>query len=719
MTDFVRALLRERLREPARARLCRAARGRALALALGTALASLAAGSPAMGVERLVLTIGQLTSPVATLSGARVSVDLGRPRVETQVAHLQVRQAGVPRLDGMRLSCEHLVLSPPDLACEGGQLAARADTFGPIHAALSADFGLLSHIWKLDATDVPLAGGLAQIAGTLEPAGWSLEVRAAGLDLEQALRVARPWLGLPAGYKVSGHADAQVSLIDRSGLTVKIEARSADLNLTNAPGTVVAQQVTASVSGTVLRQSDTTTVDAVLHGSRGQALAGPVLLDLGSNPLTLAASLRRGATGPIVVSRLDLEQRDLLQARAQGVVQPGAHPSVASAHVEIASIRFPAAYTSYLQLALATTELGSLRSTGEASGSIDIADDTITRLDGSLHDINFTDPDARVLMQHASGEIHWAAAPGVELAPSDISWERAAAYGLSGGPVRLRFATWQRNFALLGGDVRLPVFDGAVIVHTLVGRDLGTAQAKIDFDADVTPISMPRLSKAFGWPIMNGEVSGRIPLVRYRNRELTLDGDLVAKVFDGTITGSNIVLKNPLGPWPALSADVLGRGLDLDLVTHTFAFGSITGRVDVDVRGLQLFNWSPVAFDARLYTAPGDRSPHLVSQNAVTRIAGLGGAAGAVKAALESGVLKFFHTFRYDRIGIGCRLQNEVCGMSGAGPAPRGGYYLIRGSGLPRLDIIGNVDRVDWRQMIGQVQEGMREHNFVVNAGRK
>jgi hypothetical protein len=216
---------------------------------------------------------------------------------------------------------------------------------------------------------------------------------------------------------------------------------------------------------------------------------------------------------------------------------------------------------------------------------------------------------------------------------------------------------------------------------------------------------------------MNGEISGRIPLVRYRERELTLDGDLVAKVFDGTITGSHIVLQQPLGPWPTLTADVFARGLDLDLVTHTFAFGSMTGRVDVDARELKLFNWSPVAFDARLYTTPGDRSAHLISQNAVTRIAGLGGAAGAMKAALGSGVLEFFHTFHYNRIGVGCRLRNEVCTMSGTGPAPGGGYYLVKGSGVPRLDIIGNVQRVDWPRLMGQIEEGMRERDVVVNTG--
>ena len=567
-------------------------------------------------------------------------------------------------------------------------------------------------------TNLRVAGGRVRIAGVLRPGGWSLEAHVTALDLAQAARIARHWL--PPGYTLSGHADLEMALTgDRRLQRLRLEAHSSDLSLTNQPGTVVAQQLTASMSGTMVQHGDALTVTAHAEASRGQALAGMALLDFAANPLTVDAAIERAGKGPIMVSRLDLEQRHLLRAHAEGVVRPGGHPSIASARVLIASLQFPDAYRSYLQLALATTPLGSLQSTGDAVGSIDIADDAVTRFDCSLHDINFTDPEARVLVQHANGDVHWVAASGAAVAPSEIAWQRAAAYALSGGPVRLRFLTWHRNFALLGGDTRLPVLDGAVVVHTLVGRDLGTPTAKVDFDADVTPISMPLLSKAFGWPVMNGEVSGRIPLVRYRDHGLTFDGDLVAKVFDGTITGSRIVLKNPLGPWPNLSADVLARKLDLDLLTHTFAFGSITGRVNVDVRGLQLFNWSPVAFDARLYTTPGDPSPHRISQNAVTHIAGLGGAAGAVKAALESGVLKFFHTFRYDRIGIGCRLRNEVCGMSGASPAPGGGYFLVEGSGVPRLDIIGKEHRVDWPRLIGQVEEGMHDRDFVVNTGRK
>jgi hypothetical protein len=598
-------------------------------------------------------------------------------------------------------------------------LAAGAGALAHLSAAISGSFGPHGRSFSVRIPDLPVAGGRVQVTGALRSGRFSLEAHGTAVDLAQVARIARPWVRLPPGYELSGHADFSIVLTGRRAQRLRFEAHSTDLNLSNQPGTIVAQQVTAAVTADVTRDGGTFTAAAHVQASRGQALAATAILDFAANPLTLDATVERRGNGPLVVSRLDLEQRDLLRAHARGVARLGAHPRVVRAHVAIESLEFPAAYKSYLQLALAATGLGSLRSSGRATGAIDIANDTVTRLDCSLRNIDFSDPDARVLVQHAHGDIHWVAAPGAAVRASAVGWERAAAYRLSGGPVQLRFVTWQRNFALLGGNSRLPVFDGAVVVHTLVGRDLGTAQAKVDFDADITPISMPLLSKAFGWPVMSGEISGRIPLVRYRNRELTLDGDLTARVFDGKIIGRHIVLRNPLGPWPSLTADVLARGLDLNLVTNTFALGSMTGRVDLDLRGLQLFDWSPVAFDARLYTTPGDRSPHRISQNAVTRIAGLGGAGGTVKAALESGALRFFHTFHYDRIGIACRLRNEVCEMSGAAPAPGGGYYLVEGGGLPRLDIIGKVRRVAWPQLIAQVEAGMREHNFSVSTGRK
>ena len=72
-------------------------------------------------------------------------------------------------------------------------------------------------------------------------------------------------------------------------------------------------------------------------------------------------------------------------------------------------------------------------------------------------------------------------------------------------------------------------------------------------------------------------------------------------------------------------------------------------------------------------------------------------------AALSSGFLRFFDDFNYDRLGISCRLENDVCAMDGVAPAPNGGYYLVKGKGLPRIDVIGSSRRVDWPRLVQQL----------------
>jgi hypothetical protein len=111
----------------------------------------------------------------------------------------------------------------------------------------------------------------------------------------------------------------------------------------------------------------------------------------------------------------------------------------------------------------------------------------------------------------------------------------------------------------------------------------------------------------------------------------------------------------------------------------------------------------PIAFDATLATPRGDRSKHRISQRAVENIGSLGGSGAGVTAALSSGFLQFFEDFNYDRLGISCRLRNEICQMGGVEPAEGRGYYLVKGKGLPRIDVIGNRTRVDWPRLVRQL----------------
>ena len=122
-----------------------------------------------------------------------------------------------------------------------------------------------------------------------------------------------------------------------------------------------------------------------------------------------------------------------------------------------------------------------------------------------------------------------------------------------------------------------------------------------------------------------GRSAASISKLRMREGVVTLGTTLRAQVFDGKVMISDLRLEQPFGQWPRFYSNIALENLDLELVTGAFSFGRITGRLSGAIDGLQLFNWTPVAFDARLYTPPDDRSKHRISQRAVENIGSIGG----------------------------------------------------------------------------------------------
>jgi hypothetical protein len=77
---------------------------------------------------------------------------------------------------------------------------------------------------------------------------------------------------------------------------------------------------------------------------------------------------------------------------------------------------------------------------------------------------------------------------------------------------------------------------------------------------------------------------------------------------------------------------------------------------------------------------------------------------GGVSGVVSGGFLRFFKEFSYGRLGLSCRLENGVCEMNGVAPAQGRGYYIVKGAGLPRIDVIGYAQRVDWTQLVGRLK---------------
>ncbi len=673
-------------------------------------------------IDRVILEVGQLSTAGVQAKSATITLDVSsQPKVRAEVGQLHLVQPNTTYSD-VDISCIDLLIKEPLFACYHGSVAARGGPTGQIAMNTAATYDTSNGAVSVSGSELKLAGATTRFAGKLQWGTWTLNAEGEGLDLVEAGKLARPWFQLPQGDALTGHLNFDVAASGQLGgrMRAHLEASTADLNFSNQAGTTVAQNLTAAFTGSAVQDEGKLTSDIKLQSSAGQALAGAVLLDFSKNPLSLMAHVEPDGAR-LSLQRIQLNQTDLLDA--QGFAQVSRN-GIEQAHFDIQRLEFAAAYRSFLQLTLATTDFGALNVGGRAMGDIDIVNNDLTSVNAHIQNVSMADATARLSLANANGEStgpprlrppthapNWPPPACPRRTQSQLSWSASSLYGLIGGPVQMKFIAQGTRFALTD-NTRFPIFDGTLVAHKLDIRNFGP-DAELEFDAHLEPISMPLLSKAFGWPTLNGQLAGRVPGVSYRNHVLTVQGDLSANVFDGTIVGSRLKLSDPLGPWPRLDADVTARHLDLDLLTHTFSIGSISGRLDADLKGLELFNWSPVAFDARLQTTPGDKSDHRISQRAVTSISSVGGGGGGVTAALQSGVLQFFKTFHYDRIGISCQLRDEVCLMNGLEPA-KTGYYLVKGRGLPRIDIIGNAGRVDWTQLVSQISASMHSQNITV-----
>jgi hypothetical protein len=76
---------------------------------------------------------------------------------------------------------------------------------------------------------------------------------------------------------------------------------------------------------------------------------------------------------------------------------------------------------------------------------------------------------------------------------------------------------------------------------------------------------------------------------------------------------------------------------------------------------------------------------------------------GSAVGMLSQGALSFFENFSYQAIGWGCRLKDSVCEMRGA-EKTGDGYYIVKGGGLPRIDVIGYNHKVNWRDLFNRLK---------------
>ena len=630
---------------------------------------------------QIMLNIADIAAPSLTAHDIRLLLP-NDGSAELNIAELHVAEQSWLKV---RVHCEEFSLSTMQMTCRKGKLDAAAD--------LSFEFSYNFSSQRLELALSSINQEQLQASVDLKVQPWRATMQLRNLQGKRlATFMPGTWL-LPSQGVLNGALELQG---DASGvLRVQADMQMAEVAFADASGLHAAEKLAAKLSLHAERSGTQWDWRGNLDWQGGELFWQPLYLRGGH---TLQASgqwdgarLKITQTVAQLAGVGKIEMAALWDAHKNELLECVLHGSDLSLERLFADYARP-----FLN--------GSVLAASELSGRGDMdwqyRNGATQALSIVLHDAGLQDGQKRFVLHGVNADIPWRADAATQ---ASISFSGGALWGAPLGATAVQMAMRGLEFSVPAAI--LPLLDGKLALHDFhLRREQDEWQW--NFSGELMPISMRSLSTALHWPEMQGILSGTIPQVSYANKLLSVDGALLFHVFNGSVAAHQLTLFDPFGRAPRLSGSLNMRGLDLDLLTRTFSFGNMQGRIDVSVDNLELVNWQPARFDARIASSAGEYQ-RKISQKAVQNISALGGTGGV--AALQRSYLRFFENFGYDRIALSCMLRNGVCAMDGVEPVG-GGYVIIKGGGIPAINVVGYNRSVDWNELLSRLQRVMRDN---------
>jgi hypothetical protein len=537
-----------------------------------------------------------------------------------------------------------------------------------------------------------------------------LEVTGEAGDISASLKLARQDLetfkgleGMPPelAWLSRGHIDAALKFrqLSDSPPDIAIELAVGDLGFDSPDGRFAAESL--GVSAKISAPGNDWSAPHI----DGFIRSGELLIDdfyRNFSDGEMEFSLRPGLRdGKLTVLSAKLSDNYSLTLEGKAVLGSRQQPDSWKVEVNRLDLLLPGAYDRYLEPVAAAWTLNGLELTGQISWSGEWSGGEFSSGDLKIDDLSVVDTQRQ---RFAVTGLDARMRPGDHNFESRLDWRGLLLGRINLGQGNVVLDSEPGKFAITQPLV-LEVLGGRLNLHELQvllpgGSGEEAGEPDIHLRADLEDLDMEQLTAAFEWPAFSGKVSGKIPGVSFDDGVLDVEGEILVNVFGGLITLDDLRIERPFGVLPSLAANVEVQNLDLEQLTGTFSFGQISGRIDGYARDLRMLDWKPVAFDAWLGTPQRQTGSKGISRQAVNHLTTLGG--GRATTALTSPVMRLFNNFSYKRLGLGCRMQNNICEVRGVSEDDVS-VLIMEGAGIPKITIKVFNRSVDWPQLLAQL----------------
>lgn len=605
-------------------------------------------------------------------------------------------------LKKVTIQCTKLVLLSGQTNCAAGKL-------GFIHKDLGSQSILFSiqampeqEHYLLSVSNLKFADANFTIIANYDKKHWQAALTTTEASLAKLVHNISPYLNevqksMLTGWSFDSALAIQANLSGHQQQVehVKLELETSALTLSDGQGKYVTENVAVNLLLELALQKNMWQWHTDVTLKSGQAYAEPIFVDFNAAPLSLQATGEwQSAEQHLVISEAQINHHNIVQLQGS---YSGSLQKIEALDITIKDVDLAKFYPVWLQPFALGTAADQLETAGQLGLVFKQQADNY-QLSVNLDKVYIDDEKSRFGIYDLNGNLTWS--NNQTKTQSKLAWQGGYVYAVPFGESILQVEAQSSSLSLIE-PWSLPILDGALLVNEFSLNNALDDKIQWTFDGLVTPISMESLSAALGWPALHGKLSGVIPKVSYLNQQIQVDGALMVKLFEGTTVIRDLRLDKPFGVLPQLHANIDLTGLDLEILTQTFDFGKITGKLDGRLSELRLSNWQPVQFDAHFATPEGDKSRRRISQKAIDNLSQIGGGVGGI---LSRSFLRFFDDFSYQKLGLNCKLRNETCAMSGVGEAKQG-YYIVKGGGLPpRINVVGYTRQVDWPDLIERLK---------------
>lgn len=429
--------------------------------------------------------------------------------------------------------------------------------------------------------------------------------------------------------------------------------------------------------------------------THGEALIAPLYLNLNETPLYFSSDIQQTPQGIHIKN---------LRARSKGLIAH-AELNYDSNNHRISDITLhqlsgdaQTLYQTYLKPYLSDTILDN----ATLSGTFFISgywqpSKRLSQLNAVLNHITISDNNNRFTLNDIDGQLGENQLSTLRIGSS--LWRK-----IPFGPTTLNL-NYQDNHIQLAKPANIPILDGTLSISKLAPQNDHSYQ----FAATLTPINLEALSKALELPDFQGQISGHFPNITINQDGLNLNEPIYLNIFNGNIAIHDLRIRQLFTTVPVINFSANISKIDLGRLTHAFHIAEIQGNLTGMIQNATLINWQPQQFTAELYTDPNTPGKRRISHEAVQYLTKAGGSSATIGQ-----FVRLFNAFPYEKLGIKASLQGDILTLDGVETYKQEGYYLVKGQGLPRLNIVGFQHKTSYKDLINRLKEAANSEGPII-----